>query len=126
MSGVNKVILLGRLGKDPESSATGTGTAISNFTIATSETYKDKEGVKQEKTEWHKIVVFGKLAEICNEYLHTGKQVYLEGKIQTRSWEDKEGNKRYTTEIVCFQMQMLGNREDSGDAKPEGEDDLPY
>lgn len=112
MSGVNKVILVGHLGKDPESAATKGGIMISNFSVATSETYKDKEGNKQEKTEWHRIVAFGKLAEICNEYLCKGKQVYLEGKLQTRSWEDDKGNKRYATEIVCFQMQMLGGREE--------------
>lgn len=138
MSGVNKVILLGHLGKDPEAASTKGGTMISNFSIATSETYKDKEGNKQEKTEWHRIVAFGKLAEICNEYLHKGKQVYLEGKLQTRSWEDDKGNKRYATEIVCFQMQMLGgkgegngseNKEPSaedGHGNSDEDDDVPF
>ena len=113
MAGVNKAILLGNLGKDPEIRYTPSGTAVANFNIATSESYKDKEGNKQEKTEWHKIVTFGKLAEICGEYLKKGKQVYLEGRIQTKQWEDKEGNKRYTTEIICNQLQMLGGKGES-------------
>ena len=108
MAGVNKAILVGRLGKDPEIKYTPSGTAIANFTIATSENYKDKDGQKQERTEWHKIVAFGKLAEICGEYLAKGKQVYIEGRIQTRSWDDKDGNKKYMTEIVANTMQMLG------------------
>ena len=108
MAGVNKAILVGRLGKDPEIKYTPSGTAIANFTMATSENYKDKDGQKQERTEWHKIVAFGKLAEICGEYLAKGKQVYIEGRIQTRSWDDKEGNKKYMTEIVANTMQMLG------------------
>jgi len=108
MAGVNKAILVGRLGKDPEIKYTPSGTAIANFTIATSENYKDKDGQKQERTEWHRIVAFGKLAEICGEYLAKGKQVYIEGRIQTRSWDDKDGNKKYMTEIVANIMQMLG------------------
>lgn len=108
MAGVNKAILVGRLGKDPEIKYTPSGTAIANFTMATSENYKDKDGQKQERTEWHKIVAFGKLAEICGEYLAKGKQVYIEGRIQTRSWDDKDGNKKYMTEIVANTMQMLG------------------
>ncbi len=94
MAGVNKVILLGNLGADPEIRYTPSGTAVANFRIATSESYKNKAGEKEEKTEWHKIVTFGKLAEICGEYLAKGKQVYLEGRIQTSQWDDKEGNKR--------------------------------
>ncbi len=114
MAGVNKVILVGNLGADPEIRYTPSGLAIANFRIATTESYKNKEGQKEEKTEWHRIVSFGKLAEICGEYLNKGKQVYIEGRIQTRDWEDKEGNKRYTTEIVCNQMQMLGRVGDAG------------
>ncbi|VAV85826.1 Single-stranded DNA-binding protein [hydrothermal vent metagenome] len=109
MAGVNKVILVGRLGADPEIRYTPSGAAVANFTLATSENWKDKDGNKQEKTEWHKIVVFAKLAEICGQYLNKGKQIYIEGRIQTRSWEDREGNKKYTTEIVANQMQMLGS-----------------
>lgn len=114
MAGVNKVILVGNLGADPEIRYTPSGLAIANFRIATTESYKNKEGQKEDKTEWHRIVTFGKLAEICGEYLNKGKQVYIEGRIQTRDWEDKEGNKRYTTEIVCNQMQMLGRVGDKG------------
>ena len=110
MAGVNKVILVGNLGADPEMRYTPGGMAVANFKLATSENFKDKEGNKQTKTEWHKVVAFGKLAEICGEYLSKGKQVYIEGKIQTRSWDDKDGNKKYTTEIVVNIMQMLGGR----------------
>ena len=113
MAGVNKAILVGRLGKDPEIKYTPSGTAIANFTMATSENYKDKDGQKQERTEWHRIVAFGKLAEICGEYLAKGKQVYVEGRIQTRSWDDKDGNKKYMTEIVANIMQMLGKADES-------------
>src|SRR3989337_1650436 len=108
MAGVNKVILVGNLGKDPELRYAPSGMAIANFNIATTETWKDKSGAKQEKTEWHKIVAFNKLAEICGEYLNKGKQVYIEGRIQTRQWEDKDGNKRYTPEIVAQTMHFLG------------------
>lgn len=115
MSGLNKVMLIGRLGKDPEIRYTNAGVAIANFTIATSEDWKDKEsGEKKERTEWHRIVAFGKLGEICGEYLSKGKQVYIEGRLQTRAWDDKDGNKRYTTEIVASDMQFL-DRKDSGD-----------
>ena len=114
MAGVNKVILVGNLGADPEVRYSASGTAVANFRIATTESYKNKEGQKEDKTEWHRIVTFGKLAEICGEYLAKGKQVYVEGRIQTNQWEDKEGNKRYTTEIVCNQMQMLGRVGDKG------------
>ncbi len=108
MSGVNKVILVGRLGADPEVRYTPGGAAVANFRMATSENWT-KDGEKQERTEWHKIVAFGKLGEICGEYLAKGKQVYIEGRIQTRSWEDKDGNKRWMTEIVANNMQMLGS-----------------
>jgi single-strand DNA-binding protein len=109
---VNKVILVGNLGKDPEIRYTASGTAVANFTLATSERYKDRDGNKQEKTEWHNIVAWRQLAEICGKYLVKGKQIYIEGKIQTRAWEDRDGNKRYTTEIVADQMQMLGRAGD--------------
>ena len=129
MAGVNKVILIGRLGKDPEMRYTPDGTAIANFTIATSEEWKDKStGNKQERTEWHRIVAFRRLAEICGEYLSKGKQVYIEGRLQTREWEDKNGNKRYTTEIVASQMQMLdGAKQDTGkpDAEQHNKPNLP-
>lgn len=108
MSGVNKVILIGRLGADPEVRYTSDGKAVANFRIATSTSFTGKNGEKNEKTEWHRIVAFGKLGEICGEYLSKGKQVYIEGRIQTRSWDDKEGVKKWTTEIVATTMQMLG------------------
>jgi len=112
---VNKVILVGNLGKDPELRYTASGTAVVNFTLATSERFKDRSGQQQEKTEWHTIVAWRNLAEICGKYLHKGKQVYIEGKLQTRKWQDRDGNDRYTTEIVADQMQMLGRAgEDSG------------
>ncbi len=108
MSGVNKAILIGNLGRDPEMRYTPDGLAVANFSIATSEEWKDKNtGDKRERTEWHRIVAFGRLGEICGEYLKKGKKVYIEGRLQTRDWEDKEGVKRYTTEIVAAQMQML-------------------
>ncbi|MCP4004015.1 MAG: single-stranded DNA-binding protein [bacterium] len=114
MAAINKVILVGNLGRDPELRYTQQGTAVANFTVATTEKYKNKSGENQEKTEWHKIVAWDRLAEICGEYLAKGKQVYIEGKLQTREWEDKEGNKRWTTEIVARDLQMLGRRGDSG------------
>lgn len=105
---VNKVILVGNLGKDPELRYTASGAAVCNFSLATTENYKDRDGNKQEKTEWHNIVIWRQLAEIAGKYLTKGKQVYLEGKIQTRSYDDRDGNKRYITEIVVDEMQMLG------------------
>jgi single-strand DNA-binding protein len=119
---INKVILVGNLGKDPELRFTPSGVAVATFSLATSERYKDREGQQQEKTEWHNIVAWRQLAEICEKYLHKGKQVYIEGKIHTRSYEDKDGNKRYVTEIVADQMQMLGggdggNRQESRPAQ---------
>jgi len=107
---VNKVILIGRLGKDPEVRYTPDGTMVTNFNLATDEQRKDKNGEKIQKTEWHKIVTWGKLAEICGNYLVKGKLVFVEGRIQTRSWEDKEGVKRYTTEIIASNMQMLDSK----------------
>lgn len=105
---INKVILVGNLGKDPELRYTGSGTAVASFTLATTERYKNAAGQPQEKTEWHNIVAWRQLAEICGKYLHKGKQVYIEGKITTRKWQDQTGNDRYTTEIVADQMHMLG------------------
>jgi single-strand DNA-binding protein len=110
MASVNKVILIGHLGKDPEVKALPSGVAVCNFSVATSEEWKDKAGVKQEKTEWHNITVFDKLADICGKWLHKGSQVYLCGKLQTRKWQDKEGKDRYTTEIICNEMKMLGDK----------------
>lgn len=107
---VNKVILIGRLGKDPEVRYTPDGTMVTNFNMATDEQRKDKNGEKIQRTEWHKIVTWGKLAEICGNYLVKGKLVYIEGRIQTRSWEDKEGVKRFTTEIIASNMQMLDSK----------------
>ena len=115
MAGINKVILVGNLGRDPEIRYFQDGTAVANFTIATSESWTDKQsGEKKERTEWHRIVAFRRLAEICGEYLSKGRQVYIEGKLQTREWEDKDGNRRFTTEIVAQTMQMLGAREGGG------------
>jgi single-strand DNA-binding protein len=139
MAGVNKAVLIGHLGRDPELRYTPSGSAVANFSIATSEEWKDKDtGEKQERTEWHRIVAWGKLGEICGEYLHKGSQIYVEGRIQTRSWEDREGIKRYTTEIVAQSMQMLGSPGKEGRAKSPDErhpgeepvsipdDDIPF
>ena len=112
MAGINKAILIGRLGSDPEVRYTPSGVAVANFNIATSEEWKDRDtGEKKERTEWHRIVAWSKLGEICGEYLAKGRQVYVEGRIQTRSWEDRDGNKRYTTEIVATDVQFLGTRD---------------
>jgi single-strand DNA-binding protein len=109
--GVNKVILVGNLGKDPEIRYMPNGNAVANLTLATSESWKDKQtGDQQEKTEWHRVVMFRRLAEIAGEYLKKGSQIYIEGKLQTRKWQDNSGNDRYTTEIVADEMQMLGGR----------------
>lgn len=105
---VNKVILLGRLGQDPELKYTPGGSAVCNFSLATTESWTDKSGQKQEKTEWHRVVVWGKLAELCNQYLAKGRQAFLEGRLQTRSWDDKDGNKKYTTEILASTVQFIG------------------
>jgi single-strand DNA-binding protein len=120
---VNKVILVGNLGKDPELRYTPAGAAVASFSLATTERYKDKSGEWVDKTEWHNIVVWNKLAEICGKYLHKGKQIYIEGRIQTRSYDDRDGNKRYITEIVGDQMQMLGRagEESGGQARAGGE-----
>jgi single-strand DNA-binding protein len=120
MASVNKVILVGNLGKDPETRYMTSGEAVTNIRLATTDTWKDKAGEKQEKTEWHSIVFYGRQAEIAGEYLKKGRQIYVEGRLQTRKWQDKEGQDRYTTEIVADRMQMLGNREGGGGA-PMGE-----
>jgi len=113
--GINKVIVVGNLGADPDTRFMPSGNAVTNISVATSESWNDKEtGEKQEKTEWHRVVFFGRLAEIASDYLKKGSQVYVEGKLQTRKWEDKEGNERWTTEIVANQMQMLGERMSQG------------
>ncbi|MGD9786354.1 MAG: single-stranded DNA-binding protein [Sulfuricellaceae bacterium] len=116
MASVNKVILIGNLGRDPETRYMPSGDAICNITLATTDTWKDKSGEKQERTEWHRVAFFGKLAEIAGEYLKKGSQVYVEGRLQTRKWQDKEGQDRYTTEIVADKMQMLGGRGGGGNA----------
>ena len=121
MSGVNKAILVGHLGADPELRHTQSGTAVATFRIATTERYNDRSGERQERTEWHRVVAWAKLAEICNTYLKKGKQVYIEGRIQTRQWEDKDGQKRYTTEIRCQRFVMLGGRGEGAQTASEPE-----
>jgi single-strand DNA-binding protein len=119
MASVNKVIIVGNLGRDPEVRYTPNGDSITNVTIATTDTWKDKAtGEKKEATEWHRVVFFGKLAEIAGQYLKKGRQVYVEGALRTRKWQDKEGQERYTTEIVANEMKMLGSREGMSDAPP--------
>jgi single-strand DNA-binding protein len=119
MASVNKVIIVGNLGRDPEVRYTPDGASITNVTIATTDTWKDKAtGEKKEATEWHRVVFFGKLAEIAGQYLKKGRQVYVEGALRTRKWQDKEGQERYTTEIVANEMKMLGSREGMSDAPP--------
>ncbi len=144
MAGVNKAILVGNLGRDPELRTTPNGQSVVNFTLATSETWTDKSGERVERTEWHRIVVWGKQAEMCNQYLSKGRTVYIEGRIQTREWEDKDGNKRYTTEINANTVNFIGPRpsgggdssggpsnaggsgEPSGDAGPPMDDNIPF
>lgn len=116
MSSVNKVILIGNVGKDPEVRFTGAGQAVANFTIATNEIWTDKTGAKQERVEWHRITTWGKLAELCGQYLQKGRSAYVEGRITTREWEDKEGKKQFTTEIVASEVKFLGAKGD--DAAP--------
>ncbi len=117
--GINKAILIGNLGKDPETRYTANNTAITNVTVATNESWKDRQsGEMQERTEWLRVVFFGRLAEIANEYLRKGSTVYIEGRIQTRKWQGQDGQDRYTTEIVANEMQMLGGRGGSGGAMP--------
>ena len=110
---INKAILVGRLGRDPEMRSTSAGTPVANFSVATSENYQDRQGQRQERTEWHNIVVWSKLAEICHQYLSKGRLVYIEGRIQTREWDDRDGNRRRTTEIVANEMKMLGGPGDT-------------
>lgn len=114
MASVNKVILIGNLGADPEKRFTGSGAAVTTFNIATTERWTSKDGQKQEDTQWHRIVVWGRQAENCAEYLSKGRPVYIEGRLQTRQWDDKDGNKRYTTEIVAQRVQFLGSRQGGG------------
>ena len=108
MPGVNKVILVGNLGRDPEVRHSQSGTAVANFSVATNETWNNRDGQKEERTEWHRVVVFGKLADICGQYLSKGKQIFVEGRLQTRTWDDRDGNKKSTTEIVATNIVMLG------------------
>jgi single-strand DNA-binding protein len=131
---INRATLIGNLGRDPETRYTQSGTAVGNFSIACSEKWKDKNsGEWKERTEWINIVAWGKLAEICGEYLSKGSQVYIEGRIQTRKWQDKEGTDRYTTEIVASEMKMLGGKkaerrenEDYAGPPPADDDDIPF
>ena len=119
--GINKVILIGNLGADPETRAMPSGTTVANLRIATSESWRDKQtGEQQERTEWHRVALFGRLAEIAGEYLRKGSQVYIEGSLRTRKWQDKQGNERYSTEIVGNDMQMLGGRGGGGAGAPAG------
>jgi single-strand DNA-binding protein len=133
---LNQVNLIGRLGADPEVRYTADGTMIANFRIATDQTFKDKAGERQQKTEWHRIVVFGKLAEICSNYLNKGRLVYISGRLQTSKWEDKEQVVRYTTEIIAREMKMLDSNKQNGQKPSEGydgpafseneDDDVPF
>jgi single-strand DNA-binding protein len=124
--GINKVILIGNLGNDPDIRYTASGSAVANISLATAESWKDKStGDVQERTEWHKVVFFGRLAEIAGEYLKKGSQIYIEGRLQTRKWEDKEGKDRWTTEIVGNEMQMLGRRGDSSASFEKSEPPRP-
>ena len=125
MASVNKVILIGNLGRDPEVRYMPSGDAVANISIATTETWKDKNGEKQEKTEWHRVAMFGKTAEVAGEYLKKGSQVYIEGRLETRKWTDKEGQERYTTEIRADRMQMLGSRSGGSERMAPPEDDAP-
>lgn len=123
MASVNKVILVGNLGRDPEIRYMPSGDALASFSVATTDSWKDKSGQKQERTEWHRISMFGKLAEIAGEYLKKGSSVYIEGRLQTRKWQDKDGNERQTTEVVADRMQMLGGRGAAGGGGYEMMDD---
>jgi single-strand DNA-binding protein len=135
MASVNKVILIGNLGRDPELRYTQGGSAVTNFSVATNEKWRDKDGNNQERTEWHRVVVWGRSAENCAQYLQKGRSVYIEGRLQPRDWEDKEGNKRQTTEINALTVQFLGGRggpgggSESGAGDPSGPppaDDIPF
>ncbi|MDP3514827.1 MAG: single-stranded DNA-binding protein [Sulfuritalea sp.] len=118
MASVNKVIIVGNLGADPEMRYLPSGEAVANLRVATTDSWKDKDGNKQEATEWHRVSFFGRQAEVCGQYLKKGSQIYVEGSIRTRKWQDKEGQDRYTTEIRGDRMQMLGGRQGMGDAPP--------
>ena len=120
MAGVNKVIIVGNLGKDPELRHTPQGQAVANFPVATSESWNDKGGQKQERTEWHRVVVWGKQAELCSKYLTKGRKAYIEGRLQTRAWDDKEGQKRYTTEIIANTVQFLDSNAGARDTEMGG------
>ena len=128
--GVNKVILVGNLGGDPELRSTPGGTSVASFTLATNESWNDKDGARQERTEWHRIVAWGRLAEICGQYLRKGRQVYIEGRLQTRSWEDKQGNQRKTTEIIARDEERsqagAGTPEFAAETVKIEDDDLPF
>jgi len=147
MASINKVILIGNLGRDPEVRYLPNGDAVTNISVATTDTWKDKEGNKQEKTEWHRVTFYRRLAEIAGEYLKKGSQIYVEGRLETRKWQDKEGQDRYTTEIIASEMKMLGSRSgggepadrEAGNSAPRGaaapakasklddfEDDIPF
>lgn len=117
---INKAIIVGNLGKDPESKHTSNGSSVSNFSVATSETWKDKNtGERKEATEWHRVVAFGRTADVVNQYLSKGSKVYVEGKIQTRKWQDKEGNDRYTTEILANNIKMMDGKSESGQSRQQ-------
>ena len=140
MGSLNKVMLIGNLGRDPEIRYTQAGSAVANFSLATTDRWTDRQGQRQERTEWHDIVAFDRLADLAQNYLKKGKSVYIEGRLQTRSWEDKNGNTRYTTEVVCNSLEMLGSPGDSPAGEPMNqeptiseedtsqvqEDDLPF
>jgi len=134
---LNKVMIIGRLGNDPELKTLTSGSSVCNFNLATSERWNDKEGQKQERTEWHRIVAWGKQAELCGKYLAKGRQVYIEGKLQTRSWEDQQGQKKYTTEIIANSVQFLGSQQQASQQAPapndfgpepsfEASEDIPF
>jgi len=128
--GINKVILIGNLGNDPELKSIPSGNSVCEFSLATNESWTDKSGQKQDRTEWHRIVVWGKTGENCAKYLSKGRQCYVEGRLRTRSWEDKEGNKRYTTEIVASTVQFLGGGQggssSGGGERNASQDDIPF
>ena len=124
MGGVNKVIILGNLGKDPEVSYTPSGQPRAVFSLATNESWTDREGKRQERTEWHRVIAWGRLAEICGQYLNKGRQVYIEGRLQTREWNDRDGNKRWTTEVVARDMVLIGGRGEEAAGAPGGSQPL--
>ena len=126
MAGVNKVIIVGRLGADPEVKTVSGGNTVARLSVATSENWTDKQGQKQERTEWHRIVVWGKLAELCGKYLTKGRQCYVEGRLQTRSWEDQQGQKRYATEVVANTVQFLGGGAQTSTSNNMGEGDFHH